>query len=109
MKSGDRGKLEAIFSSGLHYAHSSGDVDTRASFVEKLSSGKTKYLRMDYEKREFSFPAENIALMTGRVHIRTASRESTMDNVLSFLAVWRLENGQWRFLAWQSCRLPPKT
>ena len=30
-----------------------------------------------------------------------------MDAVLSFLAVWREEKGQWRFLAWQSCKLPP--
>jgi len=29
-----------------------------------------------------------------------------MDSVLSFLAVWREENGKWRFLAWQSCKLP---
>jgi hypothetical protein len=25
---------------------------------------------------------------------------------LSYLAVWRQEGGQWRFLAWQSCRMP---
>jgi len=31
-----------------------------------------------------------------------------MDSVLSYLAVWREENGQWRFLAWQSCKLPVK-
>jgi hypothetical protein len=29
-----------------------------------------------------------------------------MDGVLSFLAFWREEKGRWRFLAWQSCKLP---
>ena len=108
MKSGSREKLDGVFASDLHYAHSSGEVDTKGSFMEKLTSGKTKYLLADYQKRDFTFPAPGLALMTGRVHIRAASGESIMDNVLSFLAVWRLEDGQWRFLAWQSCKLPPK-
>jgi hypothetical protein len=108
MKAGNRDKLSAIFSDELHYAHSTGDVDTKASLTGKLTSGKTKYEAMDYEKRDFTFPAPGIALMTGRVHIRAATADNTTDSVLSFLAAWRLENGQWRFLAWQSCKLPPK-
>ena len=108
MKSGNREKLSAIFSDDLHYAHSTGEVDTKASLIGKLTSGKTKYLSFEYEKRDFTFPARSIALMTGHVHIRALSGETTNDNVLSFLAAWRLEKGQWRFLAWQSCRLPPK-
>jgi hypothetical protein len=108
MKSGNREKLQTIFSDELHYAHSTGEVDSKSSFIDKLTSGKTKYALMDYEKREFTFPAPGVALMTGRVHIRAISGENTTDSVLSFLAAWRLENGQWRFLAWQSCKLPPK-
>lgn len=99
--------LEQIFSSDLHYAHSSGVVDTKASFIDVLTSGKTKYIGFDYEDRRFSFPAPGIALMTGRARIRVVSGESSLDTMLSFLAVWRLEGGTWRFLAWQSCRLPP--
>lgn len=106
MRTGDSGKLRAILSDELHYAHSSGDVDSKASLIAKLTSGKTKYLGIDYQRREFTIPAPGIALMTGRVRIRAASGESTMDSLMSFLAAWRLENGQWRFLAWQSCKLP---
>jgi len=108
MKAGNREKLDGIFSDDLHYAHSTGEVDTKSSSIPKLTSGKTKYLNVDYEKRDFTFPVPGVALMTGRVHIRAVSGKTTNDNVLSFLAAWRLEKGQWRFLAWQSCRLPPK-
>jgi hypothetical protein len=31
--------------------------------------------------------------------------EATVDSLFSFLAVWRLEEGRWRFLARQSCRI----
>ena len=108
MKSGNRETLQSIFSDELHYAHSTGDVDSKGSFIDKLTSGKTKYAVMEYEKREFTLPAPGIALMTGRVHIRAVSGENTTDSVLSFLAAWRLEKGEWRFVAWQSCKLPPK-
>jgi hypothetical protein len=100
-------KLGEIFSDELHYAHSSGVVDTKASFIQVLTSGKTRYLGIDYEQRDFTFPVPGIALMTGRARIQADTGEAHMDSVLSFLAVWRLENGQWRFLAWQSCKLPP--
>ncbi len=108
MKSGNREKLQAIFSDELHYAHSTGEVDGKTSFIDKLTSGKTKYVVMEYEKRDFTLPAPGIALMTGRVHIRAVTGENTTDAVLGFLAAWRLEKGEWHFLAWQSCKLPPK-
>ena len=108
MKLGNREKLQMIFSDELHYAHSTGEVDTKTSFIDKLTSGKTKYALVEYEKRDFTLPAPGIALMTGRVHIRAITGENTTDSVLSFLAAWRLEKGEWRFLAWQSCKLPPK-
>jgi hypothetical protein len=108
-KSADHEKLTAIFSDDLRYAHSSGTVDTKQSYIESLTSGRTKYLTLDYEERAFTFPAPGIALMTGRAHVKVANASGEVDMVLSFLAVWREENGKWRFLAWQSCKLPAPT
>lgn len=107
MKSVDQSQLAAIFSDELRYAHSNGIVDSKASMTETLVAGKTKYVGYDYEERKFTFPAPGIALMTGRTHILAESGGGKMDAVLGFLAVWREEQGQWRFLAWQSCKLPP--
>ncbi len=108
-KAADRVGLEAILSEELHYAHSNGLVDTKDSFMELVTSGKTKYVEIDYEERKFTVPAPQIALMTGRARIVVQTHSGGMDVVLSFLAVWRQEaDGNWRFLAWQSCRLPPK-
>ena len=100
--SGDKGKLEAILSDELRYAHSSGAVDTKQSFIDAVTSGKMKYTAIDYDEQNFTMPAPTIALMNGRVHLKVGAMEASM----SFLSVWRNENGQWRFLAWQSCKLP---
>lgn len=106
MRTPDKAALEAVFSDQLRYAHSNGVVDTKASFVEILTSGKTKYLGYDHLEREFTFPAPGIALMSGKARIQAESAKGKMDSVLSYLAVWKEEGGQWKFLAWQSCRLP---
>ncbi len=106
MRQPDRAALEEIFSDALHYAHSNGVIDTKASLIEILVSGKARYLGYDHVDREFRFPAPGIALMTGRARIQAESAKGAMDSVLSYLAVWREEDGKWKFLAWQSCRLP---
>jgi hypothetical protein len=99
--------LEKAFSDDLHYAHSSGIVDTKASFIDTLVSGKNKYLKMAYIKREFSFPSPTVALMKGQVRIKTESKEKGINEfTLSYLGVWKQENGAWRFHSWQSARLP---
>lgn len=107
MKAADKGRLEALLSEELHYAHSSGVVETKAMFVEAVTSGKLKYEGIDYEERKFTFPAPGVAMMTGRARVRAVSGKGPMDAVLAFLAVWRQEGEEWKFLAWQSCRLPP--
>jgi hypothetical protein len=105
-KSADGEKLSAILSDDLRYAHSSGTVDTKQSYIESLTSGRTKYVVLDYAERAFTFPAPGIALMTGRAHVKVANATGEVDMMLSFLSVWREEKGRWRFLAWQSCKLP---
>jgi len=37
---------------------------------------------------------------------KTSGQKATND--LNYLAVYREENGKWRFLAWQSCKNPPE-
>jgi len=101
----DKGRLEAVFSDELRYAHSSGNVDTKASYVESMTSGKLKYQAIEYKERNFTFPERHIALMTARVRMKTTSGTGETDSLFSVLAVWREEKGKWRFLAWQSCKL----
>jgi len=107
MKSPDRDKLSAIFSDDLRYCHSTGVVDTKSSFIDVLLKGTTKYQAIDYVERNFTFPAPGIALITGSANLKIGTPTGTIEPTLAFLAVWRLESGQWRFLAWQSCKLTP--
>src|SRR5215472_9668985 len=91
--SGDVSKLSPILSDELRYAHSSGAVDSKASFLESLASGKLKYAQFDYRERNFTMVAPHVAVMTGRANVRVGSTAAPSDMVLGFLAVWREEQG----------------
>lgn len=106
MLSPDRAVLETILSDELRYAHSNGAIDTKASLLDTLVSGKTKYLGYKHLERKFSFPAAGIALMNGRAEFQVEMEKGEIRAILGYLAVWCLEDGEWKFLAWQSCRLP---
>jgi len=105
----NRAQLGAIFSDDLNYAHSSGAVNDKAGYIDTIVTGHTKYFSIDYVQRKFTPAAPGIVLMTGRCRIKSANDGQSLNLYLGFLAVWRLEGGAWRFLAWQSCRLPPET
>lgn len=103
----DESTLKAILDDDLHYAHSNGAIDTKESFIEHVVSGRLKYLEYDPIEREATCPREGIALVKGRARVVVESAKGRSEFTLSYLAVWRDVGGSWKFLAWQSARLPP--
>jgi hypothetical protein len=105
----DRARLTAVYSDALHYAHSNGKVDTKATQIEGLVNGPNKYEGFDYAERTFVPAGPDAMLMKGRGTLRVRHKTTGQPTVIdmNFLAVWRREGGQWRFLAWQSCRNTP--
>ncbi len=104
-----REKLDAVLSPELRYAHSNGLVDSKSSLIESLLGGSAKYSKYDYQERKFSFPLVGLALMTGRFDVNAVVGGNAAVSTIGYLAVWRLEKGEWKFLAWQSCKIPPAT
>jgi hypothetical protein len=107
LTSADATQLADFLDDDLRYAHSSGLVDTKESFIELVESGKVKYLAYEPAERSVSFPARGIALVAGRARLVVENAQGRNDVQTSFLAVWREVGGEWKFLAWQSARLPP--
>ena len=103
---GDRAKLEQIYSNDLHYTHSNGKRDDKASQIKGVTTGGSKYEKFEHQDRVFTPVAPGVVLMRGRVHVHMSNRKSgekTMNDI-SYLAVWREEQGKWRFVAWQASK-----
>ena len=105
----DLNTLKAIYSDEMYYAHSSGKVDSKTSQLEGIATGIYKYTKFDYKERTFTQIAPAVVLMKGSAILnltRLNGEKIALD--LNYLAVWRLESGRWKFLAWQAVRnLPP--
>jgi hypothetical protein len=107
---GDVKALAAIYSDEMYYAHSSGKLDTKASQLAGIADGTYKYTKFDYQDRTFNAVAPGIVLMKGKAIVgmtRRSGEKILLD--LNYLGIWRLEQGKWRFLAWQASRNTPAT
>jgi hypothetical protein len=98
------GRLSDVLSAELRYANANGTVDTRATLIDALISGSTRYRHFEYDSRDFTFPAPGVALMRGRARVHASHGPQRMDNApMSVLAVWKREGERWRLVAWQEC------
>ena len=102
-----REKLEAVLSPDLRYTHSTGQIDSKATLIDSLLDGSAKYTKYNFHECSFTFPAPGIALMAGRFDVKAVVKGNAAESTITFLEVWRLEKGEWKFLAWQSCKIPP--
>lgn len=99
----DVATLEAIFADDLTYTHSSAAVDTKASYIAALRSGKTKYESVDRQPSTVRVYGD-VAVMTGEALVGLRGRAEKL--ALRYTLVYVKQGGQWRMVAWQSTRLP---
>lgn len=107
MTAADPAALAPLLSPDLRYSHSNGAVDTRSTFLELIRAKHTRYVAYRPVAREIRFASPEVALEHGRAEVVLEKNGTRTDATFIFLAVWRLENGSWRFLEWQSARPPP--
>jgi hypothetical protein len=107
MMAADPTALAALLSADLRYSHSNGVVDTKDSLLALIGGKATRYVSYRPAERGVSFASPEIAVEHGRAEVVVEKEGGRTELVLLFLAVWRLEQGHWKFLHWQSARLPP--
>ncbi|MBK8958036.1 MAG: nuclear transport factor 2 family protein [Proteobacteria bacterium] len=106
MTSNSLDALADLFHDDMIYTHSSGVVDTKASYLEALRSGRTRYLEVEQIEQTVKLLGE-VALVIGASHIEvdvTVNGEKVRKSLdLRSLAAWTATLSGWKFLAWQSC------
>ena len=105
MVAGDVAALDALLDDGLVYTHSSGVVDDKASYLEAIGSGRTRYVsqkRFDERVRMRG----DCALVTGRAEIEVEVNGVHKSLRLRYLDVWVKTPRGWKFAAWQSTSIP---
>jgi ketosteroid isomerase-like protein len=105
MIAADTAALDALLCDDLRYTHSNCVVDTKASLLDLLGSGKLAY--------RAARPVIDDVLVHGDTAVLTGSMELDVtvggaDRTVKgrFTDVWVRDGGAWRFAAWQSTPLP---
>ena len=106
MTAADPAALGPLLSPELRYSHSNGAVDTKASLLELIGGKATRYISYRPVERGVRFASREIALEHGRAEVVLEKDGKQTEATFLFLAVWRFEDGGWRFLEWQSARPP---
>jgi ketosteroid isomerase-like protein len=105
MSKNDIAALEGMFHDDLIYTHSSAVVDTRASYLEALKSGHTRYHSVQRSEEKVRVCGDT-ALVTGRAIIDVTVKGEKKHLDTRFLDVWTKTPQGWKFVAWQSTKLP---
>lgn len=94
--------MEKLFDDELVYIHSSGRLDTKRSYIDGLTSGKSAYKSFKFANVKVRVYGD-CALVSGDVVIELPTR--TLD--LRFTNVW-VKGGPagWRHVHWQSVPRP---
>jgi ketosteroid isomerase-like protein len=102
----DGAALGKLLADDLNYIHSTGAIDSKATFIDKLKSGEQKYLKFDHEDIDVRlYGATAVLTSTARVESITKGVKGP-PNHLRFIHVWYYSKGAWQLVAHQSLRIP---
>jgi ketosteroid isomerase-like protein len=101
----DFATLESLLHEDLVYTHSSALVDTKASWLESMKSGRTKYKSINVTEQKVRIFGD-LALVTGRADVGVDVRGEAKAMKLRFLNAWTKTPQGLKFVAWQATPLP---
>jgi hypothetical protein len=102
MIAADKSALDNLTAAELSYGHSSGRLETRAQFIEALTSGKSGFSAIELSDQTISI-VDKTALV--RHVFNGTSRRDSGKLKLSILTVWLQQQDQWKLVARQATKL----
>ena len=104
MVDADKSALENLTAKKLSYGHSSGQIDNKAEFVEKIVTGRSDFVTMDISEQTLSISGKT-AIVRHILKAKTNDNRKPGDVQLRILQVWQKQNGDWKLLARQAVKL----
>ena len=97
--------LESLTAEKLSYGHSSGVIDDKRSFVDKIVSGASNFASIDLVEQTITI-SDDVAIVRHVLNGKTNDAGKEPGEVhLRILLVWQKEKGSWRLLARQAVRI----
>ena len=104
MVDGDRTVLEKLTSDKLNYVHSSGHVDDKKEFVEKLAGGGSDFVTIDL-KDQVIIVSGKVAIVRHNLSAKTNDGGKPGEVNLRIMLTWQKQGNQWILLARQATKI----
>jgi ketosteroid isomerase-like protein len=104
MCAGDFAALEKLLADDLHYTHSSSSIDTKASLVDAIKSGRSAYRKIERPQESIRVYGDS-AVVVGHARIDLGGATPRTLN-LRYTDVWVKGPSGWQMVAWQSTPIP---
>ena len=102
---GDAAQLNQLLADDLNYIHSTGAIDTKATFIDKLKTGYQKYFKFEHEEIDVRLYGAT-AVLTGTANVASSTKDVVIPkNHLRFIHVWYYSNGAWQLVAHQALKI----
>lgn len=105
MVDADSVMLDKLVSPKLSYGHSGGALDDKTVFVQKIVSGKSDFVTLEFAGQTISV-SKNTAIVRHKLNAVTNDSGKPGEVHLSVLLIWQKLQGQWKLLARQAVKLP---
>lgn len=96
--------LDKIYSNDLLYAHSTGNVENKQQYMDRLKSGKQRYEKVHFEKLQV-FPHGDTSVVHGILRMAGTSNGEPFNHHIMLMHVWVKKGGEWKLVAHQTTRI----
>ena len=104
MVNADKAALEKLTGEKLSYGHSSGLVEDKKQFVEKIVSGASDFVSIDLSDQTISV-SDKVAIVRHTFRAKTNDGGKPGEANIKILLIWQKEKSGWKLLARQAVRL----
>jgi ketosteroid isomerase-like protein len=108
MVASDNATLEKMTAEQLSYGHSNGLVEDKAAFLKQFVTGQTDFVTIALSDQTLRIVG-NAAIVRHRLVADTNNNKVPGNVDLMVLMVWEKQKGEWKLLARQAVKLPPKS
>ena len=98
--------LNQLLADDLVYVHSSGNVDTKQSYIQSIKEGNSTYNSIDVQEQKVRLYGKT-AIINGICYIKRPLVDGkNSDLKLRYTDAYVKKGGRWQMVAWQSFRMP---
>ena len=96
--------LDEIYAEDFVFTHITGDVDTKATWIECLRTGRCSYTGRSVDQIDVETHG-NVAITSGRIHAKSDSDDPRWHEYsVWYVRVYEMQTGRWRLLSHRSIR-----